>query len=131
MSLMVVIRPLPSINSKRPQVRLAGRRDRIRTSRSGKRETLRMFTSLIALAMVHALAAKPEAIPTWDTDYRHARAVAAKELKPMAIVVGNGSAGWEKLVADGNFLAATTAELRSAYVWVYLDLEQDAGRKLA
>ena len=48
-----------------------------------------MFTSLFAVAMVHAMSAKPEAIPTWDTDYRHARAIAAKEQKPLAVVVGN------------------------------------------
>jgi len=90
-----------------------------------------MYTSLIAWAMAHTLAVKPEAMPTWDTDYRHAKALAAKEQKPMAIVVGNGAAGWDKLVADGNFLAATTAELRAAYVWVYLDLDQESTKKVA
>lgn len=90
-----------------------------------------MFASLFALAMAHALGAKPEAMPAWDTDYRHAKALAAKEQKPLAVVIGNGSAGWDKLVANGNFMAATTAELRSAYVWVYLDMEQETGKKLA
>lgn len=90
-----------------------------------------MFTSIIALAVANTLALKPEALPSWDRDYGHAKAIASKEQKPMAVVVGTGAAGWDKLVSDGTVFSATSAELRAAYVWVYLDLDQETGKKLA
>jgi predicted transcriptional regulator len=90
-----------------------------------------MFATLMALALSQGVAAKPGAAPVWNTDYRQARALAIKEQKPMAVVIGQGESGWDKLFSDSDFATTVSAEQRNAYVWVYLDLSQDAGKKMA
>lgn len=86
-----------------------------------------MFTALASFA----LAATPAAAPSWESDYRQACAVAARESKPLAVVLGKGEAGWDALVSDTTLGAVMPAAARTAYVWHYVDTTTDAGRKLA
>src|SRR6185369_16011411 len=90
-----------------------------------------MYSSMICLAMSAMLSTTTAAhLPAWQLDYRQARDVAAREQKPLAVVVGTGAAGWDKIVA-GDLAPETASALRSGFVCVYVDKSTPDGEKLA
>ena len=61
-------------------------------------------------------------------DYRQARDLAAKEQKPLAVIIGSGSTGWEKVVPMAD---RTATAMRAGFVCVYVDKTTPEGEKLA
>lgn len=91
-----------------------------------------MFSSVFALAVSGMLAGAETAnLPVWQSDYRQARELATREHKPMAVVIGNGANGWDKVVVGGAFGSETVSTLRTGFVCVYVDNSTPAGAKLA
>jgi hypothetical protein len=89
-----------------------------------------MDTSLIALAMASLLSGSPSATPAvWRSDYHAARDEAARLNKPLAVVIGTGENGWQKIAKD-EFARPVTAAFRP-YVCVYINLDTRTGRRLA
>lgn len=89
-----------------------------------------MYTSLLGIALGTVLSATGPT-PNWQPDYKQARQLAAKENRPVVVVLGSGASGWNQLVGEGRFQDAFDLSLRSKYVWVYVDTDSEKGKKLA
>jgi hypothetical protein len=90
-----------------------------------------MYTSMMVLALSTLNASVASESPTWRTDYAAARKEAAATQKPMAVFVGSGSKGWEKLSQKGHLTAAAQKALASAYIPVYVNNATAEGKRLA
>jgi hypothetical protein len=91
-----------------------------------------MYTSamLIALSATLAPAALRES-PTWQSDYSHALQQGRENRKPLAVFVGDGSVGWERVSKEGSLNRDVNSLLAADYVCVYVDVSQSSGRQLA
>jgi hypothetical protein len=90
-----------------------------------------MFTSAMVLALAGLLEAAHSASPTWMTDYAAAKTHAQKEGKPLAICVGEGKSGWNKLSQNGKLSEEALKVLASEYTCVFVDTKEAAGKELA
>jgi hypothetical protein len=91
-----------------------------------------MTTSLALLALSSFLASSTGAEkPNWLTDYAVARQLGRVVQKPLAVVVGSGQEGWEKLSQEGKLGKETNRLLAANYVCVYLDTTSSYGQRLA
>lgn len=91
-----------------------------------------MHTIMALAAMVAGLSATnvPSA-PSWLDDYGAALKAVSAANKPMAVFVGGGKDGWQKVVRDGGVDPTTTRLLAQKFVCVYVDTETANGRSLA
>src|SRR5438477_11523573 len=89
-----------------------------------------MYTSMIGLAVSALLGS---AAPSWNTDYRDAKALAAREHKPLVVVLCTctGEAAWSGITTEGNLGTESNKVLRDSYICVYVDTDTDRGRRLA
>ena len=88
-------------------------------------------TSFTAAAFVVLSAGSVSTAPNWQTDYATAKTAAAAQLKPMAVFIGQGDAGYGKLVTGGRIPADVGQLLSSGYVSVYVNTDTAAGQALA
>ena len=87
-------------------------------------------TTFTAVALGAVLSTGAVSVPTWESDYGKALAVAAAEQKPVAVFIGRGEAGYTKLVG-GEFPADAGQILAKSYVCVYVDTDTASGKALA
>jgi len=89
-----------------------------------------MYTSTLLFALLSVPGAADT--PTWSTDYTAARKESATKGKPLAVFLGSGKTGYEKVVRDGGELsAACRRHLASNYVCVAIDTSTEAGKRMA
>ena len=88
------------------------------------------WISIIALAGSLASANIPEQ-PKWEKSYFEARTGAAERHRPLAVFVGSGVSGWQKVSKDGNFDPKVYQQLKDKYVCVYIDTDTEAGKSMA
>jgi len=89
-----------------------------------------MYTSVILVALAGSMASSQPGL-TWQQDYVQARTVAQNEKKPLAVFVGSGAAGYDKISREGKLSADLQKQLAENYVCVYVDNSTPAGQKLA
>jgi hypothetical protein len=92
-----------------------------------------MFTSAVLVALSSVLA-QGELIPerqTWLNDYGAASKRGIAEQKPLAVFIGTGEAGWERISREGELGKEAKQLLDAHYVCVYLDMGNKDGRALA
>jgi hypothetical protein len=92
-----------------------------------------MYTSLVLGACLLA-GSVPEMAPSslsWQSDYGVACRLGKREQKPLAIFVGSGPHGWNKISRDGHLSPEARKLLADNYVCVYADTQKEAGRRLA
>ncbi len=87
------------------------------------------WIAIVALAGSLASANIPE--PKWEKGYFEARASALENQKPLAVFIGSGVSGWEKVAKEGNFDPKVNQLLKDKYVCVYVDTDTEAGKALA
>ena len=90
-----------------------------------------LTTSLTAAILTawSAVAANPS-LP-WQPDYRTAVQKAAETKKPLAVFIGHGIAGQSSLITQGGLGTAETKTLSEEFVSLYVDVDTEAGKKLA
>ncbi len=89
-------------------------------------------TTFVAVALSVVLAGETAALtPDWQTDYHKAVAVAGAQQKPIAVFIGQGEAGYSRLVSEGSIPAEAGQLLAKNYVCVYVDTDTAAGKALA
>ena len=96
-------------------------------------EDIRMYTSVVMVALAGLGAAPQEAPPkvSWEANYAEAYQKGQRLNKPLAVLVGSGVEGWQA-VSTGEALSPRALELLAArYVCVYVDTSKPAGRDLA
>src|SRR5438552_11463178 len=69
--------------------------------------------------------------PSWLTDYGEARQRGKEERKPLAVFIGSGHQGWEKVSRTGKLDNEAQRILASQYACLYVDTTQPAGQRLA
>jgi len=91
-----------------------------------------MYTSILAFALAGFFPpANSIATPTWLTDYSAAKSLGAKESKPLAVFLGSGSEGWNKLSREGSLSAIAKSVLAEKYICVHIDTGTQKGKSLA
>jgi hypothetical protein len=85
---------------------------------------------MVALTGSFAAANIPEQ-PQWLQSYGEARSWAAERQKPLAVFIGSGVSGWEKVSKDGNFDPKVYQLLKEKYACVYIDTDTETGKALA
>jgi hypothetical protein len=90
-----------------------------------------MRTSIVALALVVAtpVLARAENL-SWQTDYTTAQFKAVAQQKPLAVVFGHGTDGWQQF-SGGALPAEANRTLSDSYVCCYVDTATPAGQMLA
>ena len=89
-----------------------------------------MYTSILMLALSVTPSADPTA-PSWYTDYGTASRQSAAAKKPLAVILGTGESGWEKLDREGRLTTEAKGLLSDKYVCVYVNTETPSGQRLA
>jgi len=90
-----------------------------------------MYTvMLFALAGFNSSMGNTET-PSWLTNYALARQQGANEKKPVAVIVGSGKDGWQKIVPSGALDKQQNQLLAGGYVCVYLDVATAEGKRMA
>jgi len=92
-----------------------------------------MYTSVMLLALSAGLAPATmiPAAPAWRSDYTLAVREGQRSKRPLAIFVGAGAEGWDKLSKDGGLDKEARQLLQGHYVCVYLDSSKEHDRQLA
>src|SRR5438034_1362095 len=90
-----------------------------------------MYTSVILVAISGLLVPSTLGVPAWQTSYDGARKLGLEAGKPLAVFIGSGKAGWNRLVTEGQLSNETSRILSADYVCVYLDVAGPAGKRLA
>jgi hypothetical protein len=92
-----------------------------------------MYTSvvLVAFASLVAHAELVPARPAWVNDYSVAFERGITQHKPLAVFIGTGEAGWEKISNEGSLSKEAKDLLADRYVCVYVNTEKATGRQLA
>lgn len=91
-----------------------------------------MTTSFTLLALSGLLAGNtgPEK-PAWLSDYAAARQLGRMMQRPLAVVVGSGQEGWERLSQDGKLGKDVNRLLAANYVCVYVNTADTNAQGLA
>jgi hypothetical protein len=93
-----------------------------------------MYTSVMCLALSAGFvpsAAMIPAAPSWRSDYSLAVKEGQRDKRPLAVFVGSGAEGWDRLSKDGGLDKEARELLRTHYVCVYLDSSKERDRRLA
>jgi hypothetical protein len=91
---------------------------------------MQILCAVAALLSGLATANIPEQ-PQWQKSYSDARVWAADKQKPLAVFIGSGVSGWEKLSKDGAFDPKVYQLLKDKYACVYIDSDTEAGKEMA
>ncbi len=93
-----------------------------------------MYTSLVLFALSAGVVPTAELIPvapSWRSDYTLALKEGQSSKRPLAIFVGSGPEGWDKVSKDGGLDKEARDLLHGQYVCVYLDTSKEHDRGLA
>ena len=91
-----------------------------------------MYTSLVLFALSgFSSPAEMTASPSWLMDYSLAREQGKNDKKPVAVFVGSGKEGWDKLVRNGSLAKEQNKLLAASYVCLYLDIATEEGKRVA
>lgn len=91
-----------------------------------------MHTSMALVALMGLLPTRASVDnPTWLNDYSQARKLGQSESRPLAVFIGSGEQGYEKLLEGGKMSPQARRLLADQYVCVYVDTSTEAGRRLA
>jgi hypothetical protein len=89
-----------------------------------------MYTSVLLVALSSVAAPSDRDSLTWQNDYAAARRQGESAGKPLAVFIGSGKSGWEKVCRD-DVSGECKEMLASKYVPCYIDVSTDEGRRLA
>jgi hypothetical protein len=67
----------------------------------------------------------------WSADYDTARQAVQTEKKPLAVFLGSGENGYDKVCRDGALSKEAQEALANSYVCLYVDMSTEAGKRLA
>lgn len=93
-----------------------------------------MYTALLLFALNGSGMAPSAGVPddlVCQTQYGTARAMGRSQGKPIAIIVGNGSAGWNQLVEEGSLSRRARNLLSQQFVPLYVNRDSEEGKRLA
>ncbi len=89
-----------------------------------------MVSPTLLFALSQVIAAAPST-PEWHEDYQKALKEAETAGKPLAVLVGQGPAGWSKVSSNGELTTEARKLLSDKYICLYLDTSKKDGKELA
>jgi hypothetical protein len=91
-----------------------------------------MYTSVLATVLAGLVAGRaPTVEVAWSADYDAARQAVQTEKKPLAVFLGSGENGYDKVCRDGTLSKEAQEALQNSYVCLYLDMNTEAGKRLS
>src|SRR6266404_4802898 len=90
-----------------------------------------MIGSTILVALTTLLASPGTESLVWQKDYATALQRGKESGKPLAVFVGKGANGWQSMAKEGKIDSKTTEVLSQKYVCLYVDLSDEAGKRVA
>jgi hypothetical protein len=93
-----------------------------------------MCTSMLLVALLGVdagPASQAGQTPAWQDSYTAACQVGRREKKPLAVFIGSGARGWEKIDDQGKLTPSVQRLLAQSYVCVYVDGATERGKRLA
>jgi hypothetical protein len=91
-----------------------------------------MYTSVLATVLASLMAGRaPTVEVAWSADYDAARQAVQTEKKPLAVFLGSGENGYDKVCRDGTLSKEAQEALQNSYVCLYVDMDTEAGKRLA
>jgi hypothetical protein len=91
-----------------------------------------MYTSTLLLALSGVLPVADVAqAPVWQKDYGTASKLGTRAKKPLAVFLGSGANGWQRIARDGDLSSEVKQLLADQYICVHIDTSTSAGKSLA
>jgi hypothetical protein len=90
-----------------------------------------MYTSGLLLALVGLFPSSIRQEPIWLDDYSQACRQCGQLEKPLAVFIGSGAKGWNRLSKGGQLSAETQEVLSKNYICLYLDTNRKDVPELA
>ena len=90
-----------------------------------------MFTTTLVVALAGFVPSTTVSSPQWQADYGSAQRLCKEASKPIAVFVGSGKDGWNRVSQEGELGKEVKRLLARNYICVYVDTERQAGRQLA
>ena len=94
-----------------------------------------MYTSIALAVLLSPGAAAPQLLtsetPSWQTDYTAAYKASREQNKPLAVFIGSGAKGWEKVSQENKLSDVAQRTLGEGYVCVYADAASPVGKRKA
>ena len=90
-----------------------------------------MFTTTLVVALAGFVASTTVGSPRWHADYGSAKQLGKEGSKPLAVFVGYGENGWNRVSHEGELGQEVKRLLAKNYICVYIDTNLQAGRQLA
>jgi hypothetical protein len=94
-------------------------------------EDERMFTTTLAVALAGFVASTTVGSPRWHDDYSSAKQLGKEGAKPLAVFIGSGKSGWNRVSQEGELGQEVKQLLAKDYICVYIDTNLQAGKELA
>jgi hypothetical protein len=88
-----------------------------------------MYTSTLLVALLSVPGAADT--PTWSSSYTAACKECETAKKPLAVFLGSGKTGYNKVARDGELSPECRRQLASGYVCAFIDTSTESGRRLA
>ncbi|QDU23226.1 hypothetical protein [Urbifossiella limnaea] len=89
-----------------------------------------MLTTTFAAVLVSAALAEAPSAPAWETNYARASETAVAQRKPLAVFIGHGESGYNRVVG-GNMPTEAGRLLSTSYVALYVNADTAEGKRLA
>jgi hypothetical protein len=89
------------------------------------------MSTIASLAFAGMMFALAHPSVSFRTDYVDARQQGREMARPLAVFIGSGPEGWNAVAKDGRLGRDVTQLLSDKYVCVYINREEESGRKLA
>ena len=90
-----------------------------------------MFTSTVFLALAGFLGSATLESPSWHADYGSAQQLGREGHKPLAVFIGYGKTGWNRVSEEKRLGKEVQQLLAKNYVCVYIDTDRKVGKQLA
>jgi predicted adenine nucleotide alpha hydrolase (AANH) superfamily ATPase len=91
-----------------------------------------MYTSILVIALASTMnSVQVTDGIAWQSEYKAAQAEVIKTGKPLAVFIGNGDHGWNKVVREGNLTPEARQNLNKHFTCVYVNTATAEGKALA
>lgn len=91
-----------------------------------------MYTSIVVIALASTLnSVQATDGIAWQAEYKAAQAEVLKSGKPLAVFIGSGEQGWNKVVREGTLTNDARQNLSKNFVCVYVNTATTDGKALA
>jgi hypothetical protein len=90
-----------------------------------------MFTHAFMMTLASFLLSTTSGSPAWQTDYESAQKLGKEGAKPLAVFIGPGKTGWNRVSREAELGKDVNRLLAKKYICVHVNTELHSGKRLA